>query len=110
MVAENGCRNRCRAHRSLAFDRRIPWRCRGLHRIGNAEPELDIWLKEQAQGIGYGREAVAAAIAWASRELAATSLDIRSRSRTDTAVASPRALRRPRGDAHAAEAERRRAR
>ena len=25
----------------------------GLDRIGNPEPELGIWIKEQAQGIGY---------------------------------------------------------
>jgi RimJ/RimL family protein N-acetyltransferase len=47
----------------------------GLHRIGNPEPELGIWIKEQAQGIGYGREAVAAAIAWAARAVAATSFE-----------------------------------
>jgi RimJ/RimL family protein N-acetyltransferase len=47
----------------------------GLHRIGNPEPELGIWIKEKAQGIGYGREAVAAAIAWAARALASTSFE-----------------------------------
>jgi RimJ/RimL family protein N-acetyltransferase len=38
----------------------------GLHSIGLAEPELGIWIKEPAQGMGYGREAVAAVIRWAS--------------------------------------------
>jgi RimJ/RimL family protein N-acetyltransferase len=47
----------------------------GLHRIGSPEPELGIWIKEQAQGIGYGREAVVAAIAWAARALAVTSFE-----------------------------------
>lgn len=42
----------------------------GLHGIGNAEPEAGIWIKESAHGLGYGREAVAAAITWAGRALA----------------------------------------
>lgn len=42
----------------------------GLHGIGNAEPETGIWIKESAHGLGYGREAVIAAIAWAGRALA----------------------------------------
>jgi RimJ/RimL family protein N-acetyltransferase len=41
----------------------------GLHNLTSAEPEVGIWIKEQAHGCGYGREAVATAIAWASREL-----------------------------------------
>jgi RimJ/RimL family protein N-acetyltransferase len=41
----------------------------GLHGIGNAEPEPGIWIKESAHRLGYGREAVAAVIAWAGREL-----------------------------------------
>jgi RimJ/RimL family protein N-acetyltransferase len=44
----------------------------GLHNLASAEPEVGIWIKEQAHGCGYGREAVATAIAWASRELSAT--------------------------------------
>jgi RimJ/RimL family protein N-acetyltransferase len=47
----------------------------GLHRIGNPEPELGIWIKEQAQGIGYGREAVAAMIAWAAGAFTVTSFE-----------------------------------
>jgi RimJ/RimL family protein N-acetyltransferase len=43
----------------------------GLHHIGNLEPEIGIWIKEAAHGAGYGREAVAAIVAWASRELGA---------------------------------------
>jgi len=38
----------------------------GLHNIGLAEPELGIWIKESAQGMGYGRETMAALIQWAS--------------------------------------------
>src|SRR5690349_8532403 len=41
----------------------------GLHRISNNEAETGIWIKEAAHGFGYGREAVAAVIAWATREL-----------------------------------------
>jgi RimJ/RimL family protein N-acetyltransferase len=37
----------------------------GLHGIGPA-PTIGIWIKEAAHGLGYGREAVAAAIGWAS--------------------------------------------
>jgi len=38
----------------------------GLHEIGAAEPTAGLWLKESAQGSGYGPEAVAAIIAWAA--------------------------------------------
>jgi RimJ/RimL family protein N-acetyltransferase len=38
----------------------------GLHGIDHSTPELGIWIKEAAQGHGYGREAVATVIAWAS--------------------------------------------
>ena len=44
----------------------------GLHHIGDPEPEIGIWIKEAAHGFGYGRDAVATAIAWASSELGAT--------------------------------------
>ena len=37
----------------------------GLHRARDAEPELGIWIREDAHGRGYGREAVAALAAWA---------------------------------------------
>ena len=39
----------------------------GLHRDNAAEPELGIWIKEAAHGHGYGREAMIAVVAWASR-------------------------------------------
>ncbi|MEO7221503.1 MAG: GNAT family N-acetyltransferase [Devosia sp.] len=39
----------------------------GLHGLRDTEPELGIWLKEDAQGLGYGYEAAAAVIAWASQ-------------------------------------------
>ena len=38
----------------------------GLHAIGNAEPELGIWIKETAQSRGFGSEAIAALAAWAA--------------------------------------------
>jgi RimJ/RimL family protein N-acetyltransferase len=40
----------------------------GLLCIGQPEPEIGIWIKEAAHGAGYGREAVAAVVAWHSRE------------------------------------------
>ena len=43
----------------------------GLHHVGSPEPEVGIWIKEPVHGAGYGREAVAAIVAWASRELQA---------------------------------------
>jgi RimJ/RimL family protein N-acetyltransferase len=46
----------------------------GLHDIGNEEPEIGIWLKEAAHGLGYGREAIAAMVAWASTNVGATSV------------------------------------
>jgi hypothetical protein len=30
----------------------------GLHGVGKSEPETGIWIKEQAHGFGYGREAL----------------------------------------------------
>jgi RimJ/RimL family protein N-acetyltransferase len=44
----------------------------GLHGIGNPEPETGIWIKESVHGSGYGWEAVATVVAWASRECGAT--------------------------------------
>src|SRR5262245_41091997 len=38
----------------------------GLHRIDCPQPEIGIWIRESAHGLGYGREAVAAVIAWAA--------------------------------------------
>src|SRR5262245_43665989 len=43
----------------------------GLHRLGGREPEIGVWIKQAAQGFGYGREAVTTAIGWASSELGA---------------------------------------
>jgi RimJ/RimL family protein N-acetyltransferase len=42
----------------------------GLHNTGAAEPETGIWIKESRHGHGYGREAVAAVISFAARNLA----------------------------------------
>ncbi len=39
----------------------------GLH--DREEPELGIWLKKPAHGLGYGREAIAALIDWATQHL-----------------------------------------
>jgi len=41
----------------------------GLHNISAAEPEMGIWIKESQHGRGYGREAVAAVISFAARNL-----------------------------------------
>jgi RimJ/RimL family protein N-acetyltransferase len=38
----------------------------GLHRTGHAEPELGIWVREDLQAQGYGREAVRAIASWAA--------------------------------------------
>ena len=46
----------------------------GIHRIGSAEPEVGIWLKETAHGLGYGREAVAAIVQWSPAHIGATAL------------------------------------
>ena len=39
--------------------------CSGLHALGRSDPELGIWTKLSSHGHGYGREAVAAIVAWA---------------------------------------------
>lgn len=41
----------------------------GLHCIDSGQPEIGIWIKEAAHGLGYGCEAVAAIIAWASERI-----------------------------------------
>ncbi len=42
----------------------------GIHARADArEPELGIWLREDAQGQGYGTEAIGALIQWGSRHL-----------------------------------------
>jgi RimJ/RimL family protein N-acetyltransferase len=46
----------------------------GLHGIGEREPEIGIWIKERAHGSGYGREAVAAIIAWVPGRIEAAAL------------------------------------
>jgi RimJ/RimL family protein N-acetyltransferase len=46
----------------------------GIHRIGSAEPEVGIWLKETAHGFGYGREAVGAIVQWAPAHIGAAAL------------------------------------
>ncbi|QEI07727.1 GNAT family N-acetyltransferase [Pigmentiphaga aceris] len=38
----------------------------GLHRTGDTEPELGIWVREDQHGNGYGREAVQAVATWAA--------------------------------------------
>jgi RimJ/RimL family protein N-acetyltransferase len=40
----------------------------GLHNVDAAEPEAGIWIKESQHGQGYGREAVAAIVAFAANE------------------------------------------
>lgn len=46
----------------------------GIHRIGSAEPEVGIWLKETAHGLGYGREAIGAIVQWAPAHICAAAL------------------------------------
>ena len=43
--------------------------CVGLHRPHTRFPELGIWLKKSAQGMGYGSEAIRALKDWADRNL-----------------------------------------
>lgn len=44
--------------------------CSGVHELGQAMPELGIWIKKSAHGRGIGMEAVSALIAWAWANLA----------------------------------------
>ncbi len=44
----------------------------GLHRIGSTEPEIGIWIKQTAHGLGYGRESIAAIVKWAAAHIGAT--------------------------------------
>jgi RimJ/RimL family protein N-acetyltransferase len=46
----------------------------GIHRIGSAEPEVGIWLKETAHRLGYGREAIGAIVQWAPAHIGAAAL------------------------------------
>jgi RimJ/RimL family protein N-acetyltransferase len=46
----------------------------GIHHIGSAEPEVGIWLKETAHGLGYGREAIGAIVQWAPAHIGAAAL------------------------------------
>jgi RimJ/RimL family protein N-acetyltransferase len=43
----------------------------GIHRIGSPEPEVGIWIKETAHGLGYGRESIAAIVKWATGHIRA---------------------------------------
>lgn len=44
--------------------------CCGLHGSSSLRtPELGIWLKQQAHGQGYGKEAIVALVAWATEHL-----------------------------------------
>jgi RimJ/RimL family protein N-acetyltransferase len=40
--------------------------CVGAHRLPGDDPDLGIWVREDAWGNGYGREAVEGILAWAS--------------------------------------------
>ena len=39
--------------------------CMGLHKIGNRDPELGIWIKKNAHGNEFGLEAITSLISWA---------------------------------------------
>jgi RimJ/RimL family protein N-acetyltransferase len=41
----------------------------GIHKIHTAKPELGIWLKQQAQGNNFGKEAIYLLKNWADRNL-----------------------------------------
>lgn len=41
----------------------------GIHRLDKKMPELGLWIKESAQGQGYGKEAMVAVKAWADQNL-----------------------------------------
>jgi [ribosomal protein S5]-alanine N-acetyltransferase len=43
--------------------------CIGLHSLRHRDPELGLWIRESAQGKGYGLEAANAVIAWARLQL-----------------------------------------
>ncbi|MBH1404992.1 GNAT family N-acetyltransferase [Stenotrophomonas maltophilia] len=61
----------------------------GLHRAGEAEPELGIWIAEVMHGHGYGREAVAAVWSAASERLrcAAFRYPVAERNRSSRSLA-----------------------
>lgn len=46
----------------------------GLHDIGIPEPTVGIWIKQSSHRLGYGREAIAAIMKWASTEVGARAL------------------------------------
>jgi RimJ/RimL family protein N-acetyltransferase len=43
--------------------------CSGLHKANTKTPELGIWLKEDAHGHGYGKEAIGGIIKWARQHV-----------------------------------------
>lgn len=53
--------------RSVADDRCLG--LIGLHAAKTVSPELGIWIREDAQGDGIGREAIGAVVEWASERL-----------------------------------------
>jgi RimJ/RimL family protein N-acetyltransferase len=44
----------------------------GLHRLNEDAPELGIWIREEAHGLGYGGEAVKLVADWAQHTLGVT--------------------------------------
>lgn len=46
----------------------------GLHGVGAREPTAGLWIKETAQGLGYGPEAMAAIVGWACAEAGASAV------------------------------------
>lgn len=43
--------------------------CVGLHNIDKPDPEIGVWVKTEAHGNGYGKEAVGGLIEWAKEHL-----------------------------------------
>lgn len=46
--------------------------CAGLHQLDIETPEMGVWIKQSAQGNGYGKEAMTAIKQWADENLSYT--------------------------------------
>ncbi len=62
---------------SLVVRRTDTEECLGMAAVEglpSAAPEIGLWLKASAHGVGYGREVVGALVAWVSKTLQVTNL------------------------------------
>ena len=64
----------------------------GVHRIGSAEPDAGIWLKEPAHRLGYGREAIGAIVQMGPRAYRRRGFDLSGR---QTKSSKPPPRRKP---------------